>query len=120
MRGLGAFRPDDATTRAPLLALSHAPDSLAAWLDDYARRLAGESEPAEARQARMDAINPLYVLRTHLAERAIRRAADHRDYSEIERLRGLLARPFTPRPGLDDYAAPPPDDGSAIELSCSS
>jgi len=120
MRGLGAFRPDDATTRRPLLALSRVPESLAAWLDDYASRLAGGSDSADARQARMDAINPLYVLRTHLAERAIRRAADHRDYSEIERLRGLLARPFTACPGMDAYAAPPPDDGGAIVLSCSS
>ena len=68
----------------------------------------------------MDAINPIYVLRTHLAERAIRRAADHRDYAEIERLRGLLARPFAACPGMDEYAAPPLDDGGAIELSCSS
>ena len=120
MRGLGAFRPDDATTRAPLLALSRAPESLAAWLDDYASRLAGESDSADARQACMDAINPLYVLRTHLAERAIRRAADHRDYSEIERLRRLLATPFTPQPGADAYAAPPPDDAGDIVLSCSS
>jgi uncharacterized protein YdiU (UPF0061 family) len=120
MRGLGAFRPHDAATRAPMLALSRVPESLSVWLDDYAVRLAGESDPGEGRQARMDAINPLYVLRTHLAERAIRRAADHRDYSEIERLRRLLARPFAPCPGMDDYAAPPPDDGSAIVLSCSS
>lgn len=120
MRGLGAFRADDATTRAPLLALSRAPESLSVWLDDYAARLCGESDPGEVRQARMDAINPLYVLRTHLAERAIRRAADHRDYSEIERLRRLLARPFEPCPEMDEYAAPPPDDGGAIMLSCSS
>jgi hypothetical protein len=54
------------------------------------------------------------------AERAIRLAADQHDYSEIERLRSLLARPFTPQPGADDYAAPPPDDGGALVLSCSS
>ena len=95
----GRVSADDPATRAPLLALSRAPESLAAWLDDYAGRLSAEGDPADARQARMDAINPLYVLRTHLAERAIRRAADQRDYSEIERLRSLLARPFTPRPG---------------------
>ncbi len=120
MRGLSGFRIDDPASRAPLLALSRAPEPLAAWLDDYARRLAGEADVHETRQARMDAINPLYVLRTHLAERAIRQAADQRDYGEIERLRSLLARPFTPRPGADDYAAPPPDDGGALALSCSS
>nr|AMK59440.1 conserved hypothetical protein [uncultured bacterium UPO64] len=120
MRGLSGFRTDDPGRRAPLLALSRAPEPLAAWLDDYARRLAGEADAHETRLARMDAINPLYVLRTHLAERAIRLAADQHDYSEIERLRSLLARPFTPQPGADDYAAPPPDDGGALVLSCSS
>nr|ART37803.1 F410 [uncultured bacterium] len=120
MRGLSGFRIDDPNSRAPLLALSCAPQVLDAWLEDYARRLASEADAHEARHARMDAINPLYVLRTHLAERAIRQAADQRDYGEIERLRSLLARPFTPQPGADAYAAPPPDDGGALKLSCSS
>ncbi len=120
MRGLSGFRIDDPARRAPLLALSRSPETLTVWLDDYARRLSAEGDIAAVRQARMDAINPLYVLRTHLAERAIRQAADQRDYSEIERLRSLLARPFTPQPGADDYAAPPPDDGGALALSCSS
>nr|ART37631.1 E422 [uncultured bacterium]ART39726.1 J587 [uncultured bacterium] len=120
VRGLSGFRLDDPASRAPLLALSRAPRVLDAWLGDYTRRLSAEGDLAAVRQARMDAINPLYVLRTHLAERAIRLAADQHDYSEIERLRSLLARPFTPQPGADDYAAPPPDDGGALALSCSS
>lgn len=120
MRGLSGFRAADAASRVPLLALARKPQSLAAWLDEYAQRLASEADADQARQARMDAVNPLYVLRTHLAERVIRRATDHRDYTEIERLRGLLAQPFTPRPGMDDYAMPPPDTDDPIELSCSS
>ena len=68
----------------------------------------------------MDAVNPLYVLRTHLAERAIRLATDQQQYDEIERLRQLLARPFNPQPGAEAYAEPPPADAGDIVLSCSS
>jgi uncharacterized protein YdiU (UPF0061 family) len=120
LRRLGTFRASDPASRQPLLALSRAPQALGDWLDAYAVRLAGETDPDDVRQARMDAANPLYVLRTHLAERAIRLAADNREFGEIERLRQLLATPFTPQPGADAYAEPPPDAGGDIVLSCSS
>jgi uncharacterized protein YdiU (UPF0061 family) len=120
MRRLGAFRPCEVATRAPLLALSTAPQALDTWLDAYAARLGGETDTDAARQARMDAINPLYVLRTHLAERAIRLAVEQRDYGEIDRLHRLLARPFTARPGSEAYAEPPARDSGDIVLSCSS
>ena len=120
MRRLGAFRADDPATRAPLLALSRAPAALNAWLDAYASRLATETVPDALRQARMDSANPLYVLRTHLAERAIRLASDARDYGEIERLRRLLAQPFTPQTGAELYAEPPADGAGDFALSCSS
>ena len=110
----------DAATRAPLLALSRAPAALNAWLDAYASRLATETVPDALRQARMDSANPLYVLRTHLAERAIRLASDARDYGEIERLRRLLAQPFTPQTGAELYAEPPADGAGDFALSCSS
>ena len=68
----------------------------------------------------MRAVNPKFILRNHLAEVAIRRAADHRDYSEINRLHRLLARPFDEQPGCEAYAAEPPDWAKQIEVSCSS
>ena len=120
MRRLATFRAGDPATRAPLLALARAPEALRDWLDAYAARLATEAVPDAERNARMDAANPLYVLRTHLAERAIRLASDARDYSEIERLRRLLARPFTAQPGAEFYAEPPPDGAGDFALSCSS
>ncbi|GAB4352287.1 MAG: YdiU family protein [Immundisolibacter sp.] len=120
LRRLGAFRPHAAGTRRPLLALTRAPQALDEWLDAYSARLGQETDDDDARQAGMDAANPLYVLRTHLAERAIRLAADHRQYDEIEHLRRLLATPFTPQPGAEAYAEPPPADTGDIVLSCSS
>ncbi len=60
------------------------------------------------------------LVRNHLAEVAIRRAADHRDYSEITRLHTLLLRPFDAQPEFEAYAAEPPDWARQIEVSCSS
>jgi len=60
------------------------------------------------------------VLRNYLAENAIRKARDERDYTEIERLRSLLSRPFDEQPEFDDYAKEPPDWAREIAVSCSS
>ena len=72
------------------------------------------------RSTAMRAVNPKYILRNHLAEVAIRRAADHRDYSEIARLHTLLLHPFDEQPEFEAYAAEPPDWARQIEVSCSS
>ena len=48
------------------------------------------------------------------------RAADDRDYSEVNHLHALLTRPFDEQPEYDAYAAEPPDWARKIEVSCSS
>ncbi|GGX01190.1 UPF0061 protein [Pigmentiphaga litoralis] len=89
------------------------------WLETYRTRLRlDDLEDAERADA-MNRINPLYVLRNHLAETAIR-AATQRDTSEIETLVMLLKDPYTERPGFDAYCRIPPDWASHLEVSCSS
>jgi protein adenylyltransferase len=90
------------------------------WALRYAARLQAEGSVDAERRLRMDAVNPKYVLRNHLAETAIRKATDERDYTEIERLRLLLARPFDERPEMEAYAGFPPDWASQLSVSCSS
>jgi uncharacterized protein YdiU (UPF0061 family) len=67
----------------------------------------------------MHAVNPLYVLRNHLAQAAIERAQAG-DYAELNRLHDILARPYDERPGLTSYAQPRPADVPPIGVSCSS
>lgn len=95
-------------------------DHLAPWAYRYAERLRGEGSDDRIRGAKMARINPVYILRNHLAERAIRRAQDHSDPSEIETLLNLLSDPYTERIGLEDYAAPPPKVSPELIVSCSS
>jgi uncharacterized protein YdiU (UPF0061 family) len=91
-----------------------------AWASTYRARLQQESGSDRERKARMDAVNPKYILRNYLAQNAIERAEKQRDYSEIDRLLALLARPFDEQPEMESYAAAPPDWARQIEVSCSS
>ncbi|WP_434646866.1 protein adenylyltransferase SelO [Achromobacter piechaudii] len=91
----------------------------AAWLDRLLARQAQDGRPAEARADAMNRVNPLYVLRNHLAEEAIR-AAKKGDASEIDTLMKLLRNPYQPQPGYERYAGLPPDWAGSLEVSCSS
>ncbi len=90
-----------------------------AWLNDYRVRLRAENSDDARRRAAMRAVNPRYVLRNYLAQQAID-AAEQGDYGEIERLLGVLLRPFDDHPMFAAYAAEPPDWGRDLEISCSS
>jgi serine/tyrosine/threonine adenylyltransferase len=119
-RLLGRFSEDDEGANVPLRDLFVDWAGWAAWAERYAARLEAEGSVAAERRARMDAVNPKYILRTYLAERAIRMAEDERDFSEIERLRVLLRDPFAEQPEMESYAEPPPEWGRKLVLSCSS
>ncbi|MGH9942417.1 MAG: protein adenylyltransferase SelO [Pyrinomonadaceae bacterium] len=90
------------------------------WAADYGARLLSEQSDDAERRERMDKANPKYVLRNYLAQEAIKRAVETRDYTEIERLLELLRRPFDEQPGMERYAEAPPDWGEKIIVSCSS
>lgn len=119
-RALGTFNQDDPAANGHLRDQFLDRDGFDWWADRYRARLKAEHSVDAERKARMDACNPKYVLRNYLVQIAIERATRHRDYSEIDRLRELLRHPFDDQPGMHEYAAPPPDWGKQIVVSCSS
>jgi uncharacterized protein YdiU (UPF0061 family) len=90
-----------------------------AWIPDYRARLRAEQSDDAERAVRMNAVNPKYVLRNHLAQAAIEQAQNG-DYGEIDRLFQLLQKPFDEQPEMEAYAAEPPPEAQHIEVSCSS
>jgi uncharacterized protein YdiU (UPF0061 family) len=90
-----------------------------AWAADYRQRLAQDGMDGTERRARMQRVNPKYILRNYLAEQAIQ-AARTGDYREVDRLLALLQRPYDEQPEMTAYAAPPPDWGKRLAVSCSS
>ena len=90
------------------------------WAEHYIARLAAEQDDDAARCARMQRVNPKYVLRNYLAQQAIEKAQHHDDFSEVENLLQVLQDPFAEHERFDHYAALPPGWGKQLEISCSS
>ena len=90
------------------------------WAAQYVDRVARDGvSDQNARRERMHGVNPLYILRNYLAQKAID-AAEAGDYSEVRRLHQVLTQPFTEQAGMQSYAERPPEWGKHLEISCSS
>lgn len=104
-----------------------AESAMANWLRLYAQRvqqdyvLNGSND--EARRARMNAVNPKYVLRNYMAQQAIDKATAG-DFSEVKTLLELLRKPYEEQPQYQHYFAKRPDwarnKAGCSMLSCSS
>ena len=119
-RLLSQLSSDPATDAdAPVRDLFIDREAFDAWATDYRARLHAERSDDQQRRAAMDAVNPAYILRNYLAQQAIDQA-ERGDYSEVNRLLELLRHPYDDQPGMQHYAAEPPDWGKRMVLSCSS
>jgi uncharacterized protein YdiU (UPF0061 family) len=89
------------------------------WFSDYLARLLSESSVDSERTKLMNQVNPKYVLRNHLAQRAIE-TAQKKDFSEVSKLLDILSKPFDEHPDCESYALAPPPNLDVVEVSCSS
>ena len=93
----------------------------------YFRLIEREDPDLSERKDKMNQVNPKFILRNYLLQSAIEKALKESDFSEVERLRILLANPYTDRPELFDkhgidpkfYAAETPTSFIEMQLSCS-
>jgi len=71
--------------------------------------------------AQMPLANPQYILRNHMAQKAIE-LAEQDDFSEVERLFKLLSQPYLKQPDLEQPGdlGPLPSDVPEVMVSCSS
>ena len=89
------------------------------WFADYLVRLQSEASNDIDRSQRMNDVNPKYILRNYLAQHAIEKA-QQKDFSEIAKILKILEHPYAEQYENSEYAAAPPLDLAAVEVSCSS
>ena len=105
-RGLGSVvRGDARPARDKVLDV--------AAFDDWAARWLSFGPDADA----MDRVNPVYIPRNHLVEEALD-AATAGDLGPLDMLVDVVSTPYDGRPGLERYAAGPPDDFGAYTTYC--
>jgi uncharacterized protein YdiU (UPF0061 family) len=80
-----------------------------------------EHQDTDELDANMQQANPVYILRNHMAQRAIE-AAERDDFSEVDRLFKLLNQPYKRQPELEQPQdlGPLPSDVPDVAVSCSS
>jgi len=118
-RRLGDLQIDAPEHDAPLRDLFIDRAAFDAWAAGYRTRLRAEASADSARRAAMNRVNPKYVLRNYLAQQAIEQAQNG-DYAGVSELLAVLEQPFDEQPGMEGYAALPPDWAAHLEVSCSS
>jgi uncharacterized protein YdiU (UPF0061 family) len=94
------------------------PAQLDDWLARWRKRLNEETLSDAERQAKMQAVNPVYIPRNHQIEAAIRAAEDHGDFSVFHELHEVLQNPYMQQEGKDRYSMPPEPDEVVLQTFC--
>lgn len=95
-----------------------APAQFDGWLAKWRERLKRETEKDAARQAAMQAVNPVYIPRNHQIEAAIRAAEDRGDFSVFHELHTVLQNPYVEQAGKERYRRPPEPDEIVSRTFC--
>jgi len=66
----------------------------------------------------MNSVNPIYIARNHIVERAINIATEEGEYGLFNDFVDVLKSPYVYRSGLDYYATPPSADQLVTRTFC--
>jgi len=94
------------------------PEQFDHWAQQWRARLRKQGSNDETRQARMQAVNPVYIPRNHQIEAAIRAAEDHDDFCTFHDLHEVLQKPYELQPQKVAYMLPPEPDEVVRETFC--
>ncbi|MEE4638240.1 MAG: YdiU family protein [Wenzhouxiangella sp.] len=89
-----------------------------AWARKWRQRLGAEGSDDTQRQAAMQRVNPAFILRNHLAQRAVDAAIERLDFQPMKELHAVLADPFIDQPEHAALARPPQPEEQVLTTFC--
>jgi len=105
--------------RMPLLELAMNPVPIDKWLNLYDARLSKETRTQTQRQDALLKINPKYVLKNYMLEKATFLARQG-NFTMVETLLHIATHPFDELPEFEHFAGDTPEEYKNLTLSCSS
>ena len=88
------------------------------WHQRWSARRSRQSQSVAESQRLMQAHNPAFIPRNHKVEEALAAAVEHRDFSVLQRLLGVLAKPFDYAADQPGYQTPPATAACAYQTFC--
>jgi len=115
---LSQLSVDSTAQDGQIKALFAEPEEFDVWAVKWRERLRAEASGDESRQAKMQAVNPVYIPRNHQVEAAIRSAEDHGDFSVFHDMHEVLQHPYALQEGKGGYMFPPEPDEVVKQTFC--
>ncbi|MEN1727974.1 MAG: YdiU family protein [Pseudomonadota bacterium] len=94
------------------------PTSFDGWVADWRAALQAEGGDHAERQVAMQGVNPAFILRNHLAQRAADAAVNNLDFQPLHEMLEVFARPFEEQPRNAAYQQPPRADEVVANTFC--
>ncbi|QJD85565.1 protein adenylyltransferase SelO [Cohnella herbarum] len=88
------------------------------WQERWRSRLGRQQESQASSHRLMRSSNPALIPRNHRVEAALKAAAEHGDYSVMERLLDVLSHPFDHTPEQAEFAEPPVPSSRPYRTFC--
>jgi len=93
-------------------------DLISDWLNAWKTLLNKETNKTDEIYNSMNSVNPLYIPRNHLVERAIKLAIEDNDFSYMLKLSKALENPFIKQDVDADFSLPPKEDEKVHQTFC--
>jgi uncharacterized protein YdiU (UPF0061 family) len=108
---------EDSNALTQVRMLFRSPGVFDAWGARWQDRLRHDPQSTSERASAMRTVNPVYIPRNHMVERAIK-AAINGDFSLFESLHRLLQRPFEVQAGMAGFEEPPQPEERVLQTFC--
>jgi serine/tyrosine/threonine adenylyltransferase len=108
----------DTGAKAMVRMLFDDPEVYDEWDAKWRGRLESDGVDITSRRQAMRALNPAFIPRNHLVQKAIDYATQAEDFGPMEELLCVVVAPFDDHPGHDDLTMPPTPDQAVTQTFC--